>query len=220
MVEFSDKVERWRSAVSNELNRARMPLPVDLVLSVIHTESRGTPGLVNKKSGASGLMQVMPGTLDWYNKQTGSNIPLSALRSKAGATEQIRTGVWVLGQFWRSAYRYLREKRQLKEIPTVELAKLADLFYVAGPGATRKKADKVHVPFYDAIAARFPGWNALPHPKNVFSKLDGVTWDLASISKWLEGAVTGSRKVRSGAILTVAAILFVYWFMLRKKEDE
>lgn len=215
-MKWSDKVERWRPLALEELKRFGVPLPVDLILAVIHVESRGYPGSTNDKSGASGLMQVMPNTLKWYNKQTGDTIPLSQLRSKAHPAEQIRTGVWVLAQFWRSAYKYL--KGRLTEIPTDELAKIADLFYVAGPGATRKRLDKLEVPFFEYVEQRYPEWNALPHPRNVWKKLpDNMVWPVETIDKWLGGHVKRVRKARENVILLLAVSVLVYWWFIRRK---
>lgn len=220
MVTFKPNVERWRETVRSELERQEIPLPVDLILALIHVESRGAPGLVNQKSGASGLMQVMPGTLDGYNKQNSPAVSLSTMRSKDGALSQIKVGLWVLAQYWKSAYKYLRDTRGLSTIPTERLAELADLFYVAGPAGTRKKADKVTVPFLDAIAEKFPEWNALPHPRNVFKQIPAITYDLGSISKWLEGHVTRQKKIVGSTALTLAAILVIYWFFMRDKNGK
>ena len=213
---MSKSVEQWRGTVQRELDRQKVPLPVDLVLDLIWVESRGRAGSTNPASGASGLMQVMPGTLDWYNKQHTTKIPLAHLRSSSYGGEQIRVGVWVLAQFWKGAYRYLKDR--LDTIPTEQLARVADLFYVAGPGATRKKLDKVEPPFLEAVAARFPNWNALPHPKNVFERFDarGIEWDLDAISKWLHGKVTKEKIAKGVSILALAAVLVIYWYFLRE----
>lgn len=213
-MKWKQKVERWRNIVQDELSKSEIPLPVDLVLAVIHVESRGFPGTTNPKSGASGLMQVMPATLEWYNKQTGDSIPLWKLRNKNFPTEQIRTGIWVLGRFWKSAYSYLRDR--LEEIPVVELAKIADLFYVAGPGATKKRLKKIKIPFLSHVKARFPNWNALPHPENVWKVLpDEVDWDLSALSTWLEGAITRSIQSKKTALVIIAVIIIAYWWYIR-----
>lgn len=213
---FRKSVERWRSIAQSELQRSGSPLPVDLVLATIHVESRGFPGNTNAKSGASGLMQVMPGTLKGYNKATGDNITLDKLRSPSHPTEQIRTGVWVINTYWRSAYRYLNSR--LTDVPVVELGKIADLFYVAGPGAARRRLDKVAIPFYRQVAQRFPTWNALPHPRNVWKVLPtNIQWDTDGISKWLQGNVRRAAQVESTSVLILAALVVGYWFFMRKK---
>jgi len=212
-------VERWREIAAQELERQGVPLPVDLILGVIWTESRGKPGIVHPKSKASGLTQVMPNTLKWYNEQNaGAPVPLEHLRSPDYGREQIRVGIWVLAQFWKGAYRYL--KKRLDEIPTEQLARIADLFYVAGPGATKKKLDKVDPPFLEAVEATFPKWNALPHPHNVFKQVPKDTfWDLDSISKWLHGSVTKEKVTKGISILALGVILIIYWYFLREKEN-
>ena len=213
---FRTSVERWRSIAQSELQRSGSPLPVDLVLAVIHVESRGFPGNTNAKSGASGLMQVMPGTLAGYNKATGDHITLDQLRSPNHPTEQIRTGVWVINTYWRSAYRYLNSR--LTDVPVGELGKVADLFYVAGPAAARRRLDKVAIPFFHQVAQRFPTWNALPHPKNVWKVLPGnIQWDTGAISKWLQGNVRKVAKVERTSILILAALVVGYWFFMRKR---
>lgn len=217
MGSWGPKVERWREIVLNELSRQKMPLPTDLGLAVIHVESRGYPGSTNEKSGASGLMQVMPKTLQWYNTQTGDTVTLAQMRSKGHPVEQIRVGLWVLGQFWRGAYRYLRDR--VSEIPADELARIADLFYVAGPGATKKRLDKLEIPFFSYVEARFPEWNALPHPRNVFKVLpESVNWRPDDISSWLEGSVKAIRKEKRSVSLVLAALIAGYWYLMRRQK--
>lgn len=217
MPPVGDNVERWRQMVRGELAAAKIPLPDDLILALIWTESRGHPGTTNEKSGASGLTQVMPATLEWYNRQTGSRALLSALRSPDNPREQIRVGIWVLGQFWRSAYRYLRSR--LQETPVDEIGRIADLFYVAGPGATRRKLDKLEIPFWDRVAARWPEWNALPHTTNVWSRMPAdITWDIDAISSWLKSGDAIVRRARQGAIVAIAAVVVGYWYFFKRQQ--
>ena len=216
MAEWKKAVERWRDTVRSELELAKCPLPVDLILSVIHVESRGYPGHRNPKSGASGLMQVMPGTLAWYNKQTGSPIPLSKLRSPDYPREQIRVGIWVLGQFWRSAHKYMASR--LTDVPVDELGKIADLFYVAGPAAAKKRLDQVDVPFFSYVESRFPKWNALPHPRNVWKILPDTTiWPTESIASWLKAAIGGEKKSRNSSIFLLIIMAAGYWWFMKRR---
>jgi len=198
--------DKWLPQISTELERQSIPLPTALIASLIHVESRGVPGLVNPKSEASGLMQVMPKTLDWYNNQNNPPIPINVLRSPSGSTEQIRVGIWVLGRFWKSAYEYLRKRQPT--IPVEQLAEIADLFYVAGPGATRDRLDKVEPATLSALEQRFPAWNALPHPHNVFAQ-GPFGWDLPAISKWMESAHLSRRRAQQIGAL---AALLIFWF--------
>jgi hypothetical protein len=208
-------VLKWAPVVEAELSRAQVPLPRDLILSVIDVESRGKAGLVNLVSGASGLMQVMPGTLASYN-QSNPPVSLSELRSSspAAGVKQIRVGLWVVATYWRGAYNYLSDR--LAQVPIDELAHIADLYYVAGPEATRKRLDKLGSPTWAGVQARFPNWNALPHPRNVFKRLEGLKWPIEAISSWLETKSIMKPGPREGFALAVLGIL-VAWYFLRKK---
>lgn len=219
MAQFQKSVAQWAPYVDQELTAAGIPLPRDLILAVIHTESRGKPGLVNKKSGASGLTQVMPATLKWYNEaHAGNPVTLAELQSEdlSSAVKQIRVGIWVLSRFWRGAFQYLSSR--VGSVAIDELAHIADLFYVAGPGATKKKLDKLADPTWAAVQAQFPTWNALPHPRNVFSHAGELAWPLESISSWLgtgDSILNGKPNPKEGFILAVLGVL-VAWYLMRK----
>lgn len=200
------KGDKWLPEIAVELHAQQVPLPPELIAALVHVESRGVAGATNQSSGASGLLQVMPGTLKWYNESHAS-VPLEYLRSSQHGREQLRVGIWVLSQFWKSAYRYLR-KRQ-KTIPVEQLAEIADLFYVAGPGATTKRLDQVEPATLAAIRERFPGWNALPHPKNVF-ELGPFSFELDAISKWLE---SGYQSRRTSEQIGALAALLLFWLV-------
>lgn len=217
MPTFRKRVQRWLPIVQAELARVGSPLPAELVLAVIDTESRGYAGATNPSSGASGLMQVMPGTLEGYN-QKNTPVSLAELRSKtdAAAVKQIRVGLWVMNTYWRSAWRYLSNR--LATVPIDELARVADLFYVAGPGATRKRLDKLPSPTWAAIQAAFPKWNALPHPKRVFGLLSDLQWPVNQISQWLESkqSIILDPTPKEGLVMAAAAILLAWWFLKKK----
>lgn len=217
---ISKKALAWASTAQQELKNQNIPLPVELILAVIDIESSGVPGLVNKKSGASGLMQVMPIVVEDYNKAHPKNqTTIKRMRESTMGPEQIRVGVWILGRFWKSAYKYL--KSRLENVPIDELMKIADLFYVAGPGATRKKLDKLDVPIWSNILKKYSEWNALPHTKKAISKTEGVNFELDNIADWLEGTVSGIDQKRGAglAILIVAAgMLLLKYFQKGKSE--
>lgn len=230
MTTFPTSVERWRPVVQSELARLSLPLPVELVLAVIKKESGGrTSGI--SSVGASGLMQVMKGTLGHYNKVNGKNYTVDQLRgsSPADAMIQIRVGLWVLKTYWKSAYRYLSGRT--KNIGIDTLSKIASIFYVAGPGNGRKKLDKVS-PSYESLAAKYPNWS--PIKNGYATKIwgwandAGAKWDHDSINRWLGGdGIDGgddddpdsnddddngqdSKKTKSGALLALL-IMFLCW---------
>lgn len=217
------RVLKWAPIVEAELARASSPLPRDLILALIDVESRGKTGLVNPKSGASGLMQVMPGTLDDYNKRNpNQTVSLAELRSSSAeaAVKQIRVGISVISNFWRGAYNYLSER--WGQVPIDELSRIADLFYVAGPGATRERLNTMENPTWAAIQSRFPKWNALPHPRNVFELIEGLAWPTQDIAAWLDTPAPGQsqgliKTPKQGLILSMLAILAAWWMMKGKK---
>lgn len=212
-------VLKWAPIVDAELARAGLPLPRDLILAVIDVESRGKAGLLNPKSGASGLMQVMPGTLADYNERHPNEpVSLAELRSSSAtaAVKQIRVGISVLSSFWRGAYNYLSDR--WSNVPIDELAHVADLFFVAGPGATRQRLNMMPNPTWAAIQARFPKWNALPHPRNVFELLEGFTWPTQQIAAWLNTPSSSLTPTpQQGLFLSLVAILAAWWMMKGRK---
>lgn len=216
---------RWAPVVAAELERQHVPLPEQLILQLIHVESRGKAGLVNQKSGASGLMQVMPGTLTDWNHRHGKAYSLADLQgtSAEDARRQIEVGIGVLSTYWRGAHQYL--KKRLDTVPVDELAHIADLFYVAGGGATKKRLNKLDNPTWAAVQARYPTWNALPHPRNVF-KTPIAHWDLPAIEAWLSGPIQkpgpvppgqSGRDPRAGFALGVMLLIAAYWLMKKGK---
>jgi len=214
----SPSVTRWEPIVATELSARSIPLPKELVLAVIWVESRGKPGLVNPKSGASGLMQIMPTTLQDFNQRHGTNYTLADMRgeSKDAAIKQIRVGVDIIAHYWKKAYQYLSSR--LEHVPIDELGRIADLFYVAGPGATRKKLDKLPVPVWAAVKDAYPKWNALPHPTKVFA--EPKPWDISSISSWLDGELSKLPIVKDpkqGFAFGVLILMAAYWYMAKGK---
>jgi hypothetical protein len=206
--------------VEAELSRQSVPLPRELVLSVIDIESDGVPGIVNPHSGASGLMQVMPGTLDEYNKHN-KQISLSELRDKSpiGAVSQIRVGTWVLSQYWRNAHNYLSSK--VGQVAIDDLGRIADLFYAAGAGATKTRLNQLTQPSWIALEARFPKWKALVHPRRVFGLLEGLSWPIESISEWLK--TTQSMPIlktpQGGLAIGSILILLTWWYFQQKEKS-
>lgn len=205
-------VLKWAPAVRAELAAQGVPLPEQLILQLMHVESRGTVGLINKKSGASGLMQVMPGTLQDFNLRHGRSYTMSDLQgtSDTAARRQIEVGIGVLATYWRGAYQYL--KKRMVDVPVDELAHIADLFYVAGAGATKHRLNKLSSPTWAAVQAAYPTWNALPHPRNVFST-PIAHWDLAGIETWLKGKVKQFGNPKTGFALGVIVLVIAYLAM-------
>lgn len=198
----------YADLIAQALKRFDYPLPVELVQAVIKIESGGVPGLVNSKSGASGLGQVMPAVVHDYGKATGEALTMADMQGKTNRSIrlQISVTVWILGRFWRSAYNYLSSR--LDTVPIDELTKIADLFYVAGPGATRKKLQALPVPLFENVETEFPSWNALPHVARLLKNIPAETnWQLADISDWLHTKGIAGKLSRDPKLAAALAIL-------------
>ena len=209
-------VERWRSYVNSELKRSGYPLPPEHVLAVMDRESRGHAGAVNPKSGASGLMQVMPIALKDYNNHNSPKYTMAILRAKTDSAGriQIRVGLWILARFVRGAYNYLQKR--LKNVKLDDLIRTADFYYAAGPGNARKKLDQIKRPTYDAVKARFPNWSRVVPAQRVwnFVQKHGGQWDLPAIDDWLESNILiEKKKTKIGAAAGLVAIALAWsWF--------
>lgn len=220
-------VLRWTPIVNAELARGGYPFPADLVLAVIETESGGKVGAVNPKANDSGLMQVIPKTLAAYNKShPNDTVTLAELQGKddASAAKQIRVGVAVIASNWRAAYDYL--SKRMPQVNTDDLARIADLMYVAGQKGTRLRMNKMDPPItWETIQARFPKWVALKHPIRVFSLLEGMPWPTQDISDWLSKSPSSSSpkspldnmSPNQGAILSLA-IIFAAWYFMKGRQ--
>ena len=190
MPTFPESVERWRAMSTSEIARQGLPFPTELILSVIKKESGGSPSAISS-AAAMGLMQVMPGTLRWYNDVHKTNHTDESF--KANPALQIRVGTWVLKTFWRSAYAYLIKRTD--QISLENLSKTSSLFYVAGPGRARSMFDRVQTPTYQAFAATYPNFD--PVKNGYADKIwqwaadAGAQWDPPAIDEWLGGGVDG-----------------------------
>lgn len=217
------KVKKWEPAVIAELERQGVPLPPELILAIMYVESRGKAGLVNPKSGASGLLQVMPGTLKDFNKRHGRNYTIGDMRSEspAAALKQIEVGIAVAAHYWKSAYKYLSKK--LQDVPIDLLGRVADLFYAAGPGATQKRLNKLQNISWEAIEAKFPNWAAMPHPRKVYADEYDHPFNIPVISEWVKGPIDPitegepEKDPRMGFALGVLLLMAAYWLMKGKK---
>jgi soluble lytic murein transglycosylase-like protein len=226
MPDFPPIVERWRAAAQAEIARQRLPFPPELILSVIRAESGGDPKALSNK-GAMGLMQVMPGTLKDYNQRTGHNY--TDRQFKDSSDLQIKVGVWVLKNFWRSAYQYLKERTQ--NIAIDLLSKAASLFYVFGPGRARRYWNRTD-PTYEAFASRYANTDPIKngYATKIWDYAAGGPWNSDAVNRWLGGDTIDdggtdddtdnnqddSQKNRAGAILAIGLMLFA-WFYFKKK---
>lgn len=194
-------------------------------MSLMIKESRGNAGAINQTSGASGLIQVMPDTLGWYNKATGSSIPLSTMRAgdENSAAVQLRVGLWVLGRFWKSAYQWLQKRTGSADIPLDELVRWADAFYAAGPGKVQKLAKNLSPTTWPAWATAHPTSTITAHGNYVWdtTREQRPTWNLTAIDEWVKTAITpenGDGTISpSGGLLLALFIAVIGIYLLKGK---
>lgn len=214
------KTTRWLPVVVSEIARGRYPFAPELILPLIWYESRGVTGNTNQTTGASGLIQVIPKTVDWYNQQTGDHISITVMRSKDPATGalQIRVGLWVLGRFWKSAYRWIRKTRP--NVPLSDLVRFADAFYAGGGGKVQGMAKNINRTWAD-WERKFPNSNITKHANYVWDKTveQNPTWDLDAVDKWVKSKPDGStddsieKDPKGGLMLGLIAILIASFAM-------
>ncbi len=222
MESLNSNVARWAPLINSEIERGAYPFPPALILSIVDLESNGIPGAVNPKSGASGLMQIMPNTLKGYNANNPT-IELSDLRSGKYPAEQIRVGLWVLGRYWIQAYRYLQPR--LGFVPVDQLTRVADLFYAAGPGRAIPMLNKLPSRTFEQFAARYPESNMTAHASRVWRVTNdqNPTWNLDAIEKYVSGSAIDKKPIIAGpspiAGFAIAAMIIaaVFYFFLKDK---
>jgi len=206
---FPESVERWRTIVAGEIARMGLPFPADYVLGVIQRESNGNTGIVNSSSGASGLMQVMPITLDSYNAKHASKYTIDQLRSTSMPVPQIRVGIWVLSRYVKLAHDWL--SKSMSNVPLDLLIKIADTFYASGPARVRKKLSGI-VPTWENVKQKFPNWHRIKPAELVWSR--SGNWDLSSVARWLQTQIQEhEHEIKTGAMAALLIIAIGMWIM-------
>ena len=215
--------ERIKQIVAEEISNGGYPFPAELIHAIIKVESNWTPGIVNPKSGATGLMQVMISVVSDYNKRHKTTLSMVDLQrsDEVSVRNQIKVGLWVLGVFWHGAYNYLQPRTNT--VPVDELVKIGDMFYVAGPGAAKSKLNQLATPTSAAVAARWPDWVALNHVNKVWSLVDSQVppWNLAAIDKWLgkqTAPTIAGFSGNLGSFMIAAILLLVGWHFLSERK--
>lgn len=224
---FPNPVLRWAPLVRQEIANGGYPFPPEYVLAVCQVESRGHPGAVNKNSGASGLMQVMPVTLQGYNKNNSPSISLSTLRSKSesAAPEQFRVGMWVMGRYLKLGYNWISETNPNPALS--DLIKVSDLMYGAGPGRIRSKFGKLSDRKFDSLVASDPDWQPFAHPRKVWkwtAEKNNPSWDMEAIDQWVSETtetppitppdIAGAANGLLGALLILS---LASWYMSSRR---
>jgi hypothetical protein len=187
---FPPSVLRWEALTREEIARGGYPFPVEYPLSVCLVESGGSVGEVNPKSGASGLMQVMPGTLATYNKNNSPDVPLSHLRSTNPiyAPEQMRVGLWVMGRYLKQGYNWIVETTPNPALS--DIIKISDLMYVRGPAGVKRDFKNTTPHTFAAMETALPNYQPFAHPRKVWKWTtvnNNPVWDVEGIDRWVTG---------------------------------
>lgn len=141
------------------------------------------------------------------------------MRSKHGGREQIRVGEWVLAKFWKSAYKWIREKRET--VPVGELVHWGAAFYVAGPGRVQKMAR--------GMARTWPSWQSRYPQSNITKYVDRVWktteeqhphWDLEKIDDFLERKPDLIAKKNMGGLIMGLLVIAFASLAMRWQDKE
>lgn len=223
MLQITKRTKKWLPIVRAEIQRANYPFVPELILSLIQYESAGEAGAVNEKSGASGLIQVMPGTLKGYNQKHKNKISLETMRSMGTypGKMQIRVGLWVLAKYWQSAYKWIRKQRET--VPVSELARFGDAFYAAGPGRVKGMASELSRT-WQQWTKKYPKSNITLHADRVWSTTESQspTWNLKKIDEFLENDfVTTEYRDKLGFVVAIALLILAKYILFngRKTND-
>lgn len=223
-LEVLKAVEKLRPVVEQVIEQGGYPFPPALILAVIQAETGGTPGQVNTRSGATGLMQIMPITLKDYNKRNKTSYVMDDLRKDTDNSIllQVRVGTYVLGVYWKGAYQYLNKRLGSVELP--DLAQIGSLFYVAGPGRAKPRLDRLSRPTFEAVKQRYGNWNATKYAARVwrFTGEQSPVWDLDAVDKWVKGAVGNTKppliaRTEKNGFLLAMLIMAVGSYFISKK---
>ena len=155
---MTSAVERWRAIVNAEIAAINAPFSASVFLAHIQVESGGDQ-LAKNPSGATGLTQVKPVALDFYNANHGTNYVIDDLFNP---DLSIKVGVFILKHNWNKIANWFAPYL----LQQTDLVKLGAVAYDMGWGALEKKLSGMDTEgqfgFADLIVA-YPDWGA---PKN------------------------------------------------------
>jgi len=217
---MTPQVEKWFETVRSELSRVGNPLPPEYILTLISRESNGNPGVVNPSRGDSGLMQVIPESLETYNNNHRDKYTIDQLRGKTqgSAAIQIRVGLWILSFYLKKVYKYLKSK--LGAVPLDDLIKFTDASYASGWGNVKPKIDGAQSPTWDGVKSRYPNWGRITPAEKIWDTAnnEGASWSLPSIDAWIEGTISDDTKKNiDGAVVGLLIILIAWAIFGRNK---
>ena len=151
--------ERWRPLVVAELERIGSTVPPELVLAAWWNESRGDPSQVNS-IGATGLGQVLPVALRFYNGATSNALSIADLRgtSSRAVALQARVSIYLYDHHARRVAGWMPADADPRDLYMLGL-----LSYHQGWGAVRARLqglpDAGLPETWESVRAHYPtGW--------------------------------------------------------------
>ena len=220
----TERVRSYLPIITAELERGGYPFPPALILSIIQAESGGDAEEVNEKSGASGLMQLMPVAVRDYNQRNKTDYKMEDIRgaSEQAAIANIRIGLNLLGEFWRGAYRYL--KRRIGAPPLDDLAQISQMFYVMGGSGAKKVLNTMSNPTFASVAKTWPNKSWVLYIKKIW-RLTGdqnPVWNMDAIDRWVDPESIPdkppliAKTPRNGFLLAVLVIAVASAYLKKK----
>jgi hypothetical protein len=158
-VSLERHAERWRPTVVAELGRIHSSVPPELVLAAWWQESRGDPNALNP-SGATGLGQVLPVALQFYNESTANTLSIADLRgdSPRAVALQARVSIWLYDWNARRVVSWLGPDADPEDVYMLTLVS-----YHQGWRALRKRLQGLReaglAVSYETLKRQYPtGW--------------------------------------------------------------
>jgi soluble lytic murein transglycosylase-like protein len=215
-VSWPPKIEALRQYVVWECR----DIPPDLVLAIIKHESGGNAGIAAKvrcKCGqlpdvngnmvelcnALGLMQVIPGTVDWYNESV-PDAEKATVEDMTGTDErairlQIRTGCKFLAHVNNYLHNRFPETLPESSLSTAsdDQIKLVLAGYAVGNGAVEKKMNQAkeegYSPTFANLKRLFPKWGQNSEGKWINRPLTYAADTITNYKANRSGSFTGTR---------------------------
>lgn len=213
---MTPNVSRWLDHVKSELARVDNPLPPEQILVLIERESGGNPNAINPTRGDSGLMQVIPESLETYNNNHADKYTMSQLRGSAQI--QIRVGLWILSHYIKKVYKYLKSK--IGSVPLDDLIKFSDASYASGWGNVKPKIDQSPQFTWNSVKQKFPNWGRIVPSEKIWTRAneEGATWSLPALDQWIEGSLADDTKQNINGAIVGLLIILIAWAMFGRKK--
>jgi len=112
---YKDKVEKWKKE-DKRYNAKYEKLNPGIIKAIIEIESKNNPYARNRDTGAIGLMQLMPGSIEILNKEYGFNIGKPGTPDITNPEMNIKAGIqWLMRKLYEEDTADLISKGKTRE---------------------------------------------------------------------------------------------------------